>query len=54
MKREHSAYLQHARSTILYSIYVIFAVACIVRHARLAWNAIRGARSPDGWSRRER
>ena len=41
MKREHSAYLQ-MRFDYLYSIYLIFAVACIVKHARLAWNAIRG------------
>ena len=43
MKREHSAYLQ-MRFDYLYSIYLIFAVACIVKHARLAWNAIRGRR----------
>src|SRR6478672_1602493 len=34
MKREHSAYLQ-MRFDYLYSIYVIFAVVCIVRQARL-------------------
>lgn len=46
MKREHSAYL-HMRFDILYSIYLIFAVASIVKHARLAWVAIRGTRSFD-------
>ena len=44
MKREHSAYL-HMRFDFLYSIYVMFAAACIVRHAQLAWNSIRGGRS---------
>ncbi len=44
MKREHSAYLQ-MRFDFLYSIYLIFAVACIVKHARLAWDAITGGRS---------
>lgn len=43
MKREHSAYLQ-MRFDYLYSIYLIFAVACIVKHTRLAWNAFRGGR----------
>ena len=43
MKREHSAYL-HMRFDYLYSIYLIFAVACIVKHARLAWHGIRGKR----------
>jgi TRAP-type C4-dicarboxylate transport system permease small subunit len=41
MKREKSAYLG-MRFDYLYSIYVIFAVAMIVRHAWLAWQAIRG------------
>jgi TRAP-type C4-dicarboxylate transport system permease small subunit len=40
MKREHSAYL-HMRFDYLYSIYVIFAVAIIARHAYLAWRAAR-------------
>ncbi len=43
MKREHSAYLQ-MRFDYLYSIYLIFAVACIVKHAQLAWSAIKGGR----------
>ena len=46
MKREHSAYL-HMRFDILYSIYLIFAAACMVRHARLVWDAIRGAPPPE-------
>ncbi len=46
MKREHSAYL-HMRFDFLYSIYLIFAVACMVKHGRLAWNAVRGGRSPE-------
>lgn len=37
MKREHSAYL-HMRFDFLYSIYLIFAVACIVKHAQLVWH----------------
>ena len=46
MKREHSAYL-HMRFDFLYSIYLIFAVACIAKHARLAWIGIRGGKSAD-------
>lgn len=42
MKREKSAYLG-MRFDYLYSIYVVFAVALIVRHVRLAWRALRGA-----------
>ena len=42
MKREHTAYL-HMRFDVLYSIYVLFSVTCIVKHARLAWRAIVGA-----------
>ena len=42
MKREHTAYL-HMRFDILYAVYVIFAVAIIVKHVRLAWRAIKGA-----------
>ena len=41
MKREKSAYLG-MRFDYLYSIYVVFAVALIVRHLRLAWRALRG------------
>jgi len=46
MKREKSAYLG-MRFDYLYSIYVIFAVACIVKHVRIAWNAFRGLESPE-------
>ncbi len=46
MKREHSAYL-HMRFDILYSIYLIFAVVMIVKHARLAWDAVRGTATTD-------
>lgn len=42
MKREKSAYLG-MRFDFLYSIYLLFAVAMIVRHVRLAWRAFRGA-----------
>ena len=41
MKVERSAYL-HIRMDVLYSIYVIFAVASIVRYAHLVWHALRG------------
>ena len=41
MKREHTAYL-HMRFDFLYVVYLLFAVAVIVRHARLAWRAVRG------------
>jgi C4-dicarboxylate transporter DctQ subunit len=46
MEREHSAYL-HMRFDFLYSIYLIFAVACIVKHARLAWTGITGGKSAE-------
>jgi len=42
MRREHSAYLG-MRFDVLYSIYVVFALACIVRQARVAWRAWRGS-----------
>jgi C4-dicarboxylate transporter, DctQ subunit len=46
MKREKSAYLG-MRFDYLYSIYVIFSVACIVKHVWIAWNAFRGRKSPE-------
>lgn len=46
MKREKSAYLG-MRFDYLYSIYVIFSVACIVRHGWIAWNVFRGRDSPE-------
>ena len=41
LKREHTAYL-HMRFDVLYAVYVIFSLAVIVRHVRLAWRAIKG------------
>lgn len=41
MKVERSAYL-HIRMDVLYSIYLIFAVASIVRYGFLVWHALRG------------
>jgi len=45
MRREHSAYLG-MRFDVLYSIYVVFALACIVRQARVAWRAWQGSAPP--------
>lgn len=45
LRVERSAYLG-VRLDYLYSIYVIFSVAVIVRYASLTWFAIRG-RAPD-------
>jgi TRAP-type C4-dicarboxylate transport system permease small subunit len=45
MKREKSAYLG-MRFDFLYSIYLIFAVAVMIKHARLAWRALRGTGVP--------
>jgi TRAP-type C4-dicarboxylate transport system permease small subunit len=45
MKVERSAYL-HIPVNYLFSIYVIFAAACIGRYCWLVWRAIRGAPSP--------
>lgn len=42
MKRERTAYL-HLRFDFLYAVYLIFAVAVIVKHVGLAWRAIKGA-----------
>ena len=46
MRREKSAYLG-MRFDYLYSIYVAFALAIIVRHARIVWFALRGKDSPE-------
>lgn len=46
MKVERSAYL-HIPINVLYSVYVMFAVASIVRYAFLALRAIKGAPSPQ-------
>jgi TRAP-type C4-dicarboxylate transport system permease small subunit len=42
MKREHTAYL-HMRLDLMYSVYVIFVLACVVKHVHLAWRAVVGA-----------
>ncbi|HEY3533711.1 MAG TPA: TRAP transporter small permease, partial [Casimicrobiaceae bacterium] len=47
MKREHSAYL-HMRFDFVYSIYLMFILAAVVRHGRLlsrAWRT-RGIAAP--------
>ena len=41
MKREHTAYL-HLRLDVMYSVYVIFVLACVVKQARIALRAITG------------
>ncbi len=41
MKVERSAYLG-IRFDILYAVYIVFAVAMIVRHAAICWRALRG------------
>src|SRR6266699_1413069 len=45
MQVEHSAYLR-VPIDLMYSIYVIFAVACIGRYCWLVFHAIRGGGSP--------
>lgn len=45
MHREHSAYMR-IPFNILYSIFIIFAVASIVRHAWLMRDALRGTVPP--------
>jgi TRAP-type C4-dicarboxylate transport system permease small subunit len=45
MKVERSAYL-HIPINVLYSVYIIFAVACIGRYTWLVIAALRGARPP--------
>jgi C4-dicarboxylate transporter, DctQ subunit len=46
MKVERSAYLRIPLNW-LYSIYVVFAVAVLVRYAWLVWRAIRGGPPPS-------
>jgi TRAP-type C4-dicarboxylate transport system permease small subunit len=41
MKVESSAYLK-IRFDLLFSIYVVFAVAVMIRYVWLCWNAVRG------------
>jgi C4-dicarboxylate transporter DctQ subunit len=45
MRREHSAFLG-MRFDYLYSVYVLFAIVCILRQMRVAWQAWRGAVPP--------
>jgi C4-dicarboxylate transporter DctQ subunit len=45
MKVERSAYL-HVPIDLMYSVYIVFAVACIGRYIWLVVDAIRGATSP--------
>jgi TRAP-type C4-dicarboxylate transport system permease small subunit len=46
MKVEHSAYLRVPLNW-MYSVFIIFTLACIVRYAWLTWRAIRGDKSPQ-------
>ena len=46
MKVERSAYL-HVPINWMYSVYVIFAAACICRYCWLVYQAVRGERSPE-------
>lgn len=46
MKVERSAYL-HVPINWMYSVYVIFAVACICRYCWLVYQAFRGEKSPE-------
>jgi C4-dicarboxylate transporter DctQ subunit len=46
MRVESSSYLK-IRLDVLYSIYVVFAVALIVRYAWAAWAALRGDAAQD-------
>jgi TRAP-type C4-dicarboxylate transport system permease small subunit len=45
MRVEHSAYLR-VPFNLMYSVYVIFAVACIGRYCWLVFYAVRGGESP--------
>src|SRR4051794_33552081 len=45
MKVERSAYL-HVPIDLMYSVYIVFAVACIGRYMWLVYHAIRGGTSP--------
>lgn len=46
MKREHTAYL-HMRLDVMYSVYFIFVLACVVRHVDIAWRAVVGRPQTD-------
>jgi TRAP-type C4-dicarboxylate transport system permease small subunit len=45
MKVERSAYL-HVRIDLMYSVFVIFSVACICRYCWLVYRAVRGGKPP--------
>ncbi len=45
MKVEHSAYLR-VPINWMYSVFLLFSVASIVRYIWLVWNAIRGGEAP--------
>jgi TRAP-type C4-dicarboxylate transport system permease small subunit len=45
MKVEHSAYLR-VPINWMYSVYILFSVACICRYCWLVYHAIRGGNSP--------
>ena len=46
MKREHTAYLRIPLDYVS-SIYIVFAIACMVKHGRLVWCALRGIKSTE-------
>jgi C4-dicarboxylate transporter DctQ subunit len=46
MKVERSAYL-HVPMNFLFSVYIMFAAACIVRYCFLIYLAVRGDKSPE-------
>jgi TRAP-type C4-dicarboxylate transport system permease small subunit len=46
MKVERSAYFR-IPIVWIYSVFIIFSVACICRYAWLTWWAVKGARSPE-------
>jgi C4-dicarboxylate transporter, DctQ subunit len=46
MKVEHSAYLRVPLNW-MYSVFIIFMVACIARYGWLTWRAVRGDKSPE-------
>ena len=45
MKVEHSAYL-HVRIDLMYSVFIIFSVACICRYCWLVYRVISGGKAP--------
>jgi TRAP-type C4-dicarboxylate transport system permease small subunit len=45
MKVESTAAL-HIRYDLVFSVYILFAVAMIVRHLRILWEALRGHNQP--------